>query len=387
MDYRSILRIISLNLLFSLINKFVVATYFVTTPILIDKKIYAIGETLAKRFISIDVSTLSNFTSTLEYISLSRSEINSILNPRSAGWKDFIIIYGTKDYLEDPYILKYNVTSQALTKDVSVGPKFNALIEEPFIGPDDKGNIYIYNENNIFYIFNLETFKWDTKETKIDKIFPDKVLIMYKRYTATILPNGIIVFLGGVLSFKPVPMNKIILYDTINGSWSTIDVDGDFVGSRELHSACLTSDGRIIVYGGKLEFQSVEPDLAVLDTSVTPYKWTVPYVINPIGQIIQHITVMVDEFMVLYFGNNITTTGTTTSNQNIFMLDTRNKSVYTWYNMELVKKDGTNGKVKLTTIWIIFIVASSLVVSALIVFFVYKCCKIKHKNRSTTFLS
>ncbi|CAI2166995.1 12310_t:CDS:2 [Funneliformis geosporum] len=297
MDYRSILRIISLNLLFSLINKFVVATYFVTTPILIDKKIYAIGETLAKRFISIDVSTLSNFTSTLEYISLSRSEINSILNPRSAGWKDFIIIYGTKDYLEDPYILKYNVTSQALTKDVSVGPKFNALIEEPFIGPDDKGNIYIYNENNIFYIFNLETFKWDTKETKIDKIFPDKVLIMYKRYTATILPNGIIVFLGGVLSFKPVPMNKIILYDTINGSWSTIDVDGDFVGSRELHSACLTSDGRIIVYGGKLEFQSVEPDLAVLDTSVTPYKWTVPYVINPIGQIIQHITVMVDEFM------------------------------------------------------------------------------------------
>ncbi|CAG8544967.1 2770_t:CDS:2, partial [Funneliformis caledonium] len=340
MDYRLILRMISLNLLFSLFNKFVNASYLVTSPILIDNKIYAVGEILEKRFLSIDVSTLSKDKSTLEYEPLSKLEINSIFNPRSAGWKDFIVIYGIKDFLQMiPYMLKYNITSHDLTSDANVGPKYDVFIEEPFIGPDDKGNIYLFDGIDGFNIFNMETYNWYTMKTKFDAIFPKNTLLIYKRYTATILPNGVIVFLGGLLTYKPVSMNKIILYDTKEGKWSTFKAVGDFVGSRELHSACLTSDGRIIVYGGKLEFQQVEPDLAVLDTSVTPYKWTIPQIINPIGQIIQHTTVMVnDTFMVLYFGYNITITGTSTFNQKAFMLDTSDLSQYTWYNMELVKK-------------------------------------------------
>ncbi|CAG8590570.1 24020_t:CDS:2 [Gigaspora rosea] len=99
-------------------------------------------------------------------------------------------------------------------------------------------------------------------------------------FTATILNNGMIVYIGGrqatnaygsEISYKQ--MNKIWTYDTKKSFWNLIVTSGTIPGVRTGHSAVLAMDGRIIVYGGKENEELLSPatpDLAVLDTASTP---------------------------------------------------------------------------------------------------------------------
>ncbi|CAG8735884.1 8407_t:CDS:2, partial [Gigaspora margarita] len=77
--------------------------------------------------------------------------------------------------------------------------------------------------------------------------------------------------------YSAVLKDSRILY--IGGSGvNTLDMNettrGDQVGSRYGHSAVLIQDGLILIYGGLGPNDTqVQPDVATLDVSVTPYVW------------------------------------------------------------------------------------------------------------------
>ena len=69
----------------------------------------------------------------------------------------------------------------------------------------------------------------------------------------------------------------------------------------------LASDGRVIVYGGlsiskEIPVPSALPQLAVLDTSKTPYTWSTPVEENSGGALSEHSAVMINNYMILAFG-------------------------------------------------------------------------------------
>ncbi|CAG8778370.1 10683_t:CDS:2, partial [Gigaspora margarita] len=58
-----------------------------------------------------------------------------------------------------------------------------------------------------------------------------------------------------------------------------MQTNGDTIAARNAHSAVLTQDGRIIIFGGSSANSNTRtttlrayPDVAVLNTNVSPYK-------------------------------------------------------------------------------------------------------------------
>ncbi|POG79679.1 hypothetical protein GLOIN_2v1524946, partial [Rhizophagus irregularis DAOM 181602=DAOM 197198] len=68
-------------------------------------------------------------------------------------------------------------------------------------------------------------------------------------YTATLLSNGIIVYIGGTEIYL-IDINQLSLYDTKVDLWSSMTARGAILENRYSHSAVLTSDERIIIFGG-----------------------------------------------------------------------------------------------------------------------------------------
>ncbi|CAG8456521.1 1379_t:CDS:2 [Funneliformis caledonium] len=120
---------------------------------------------------------------------------------------------------------------------------------------------------NDFDILDTDQLTWSLGSSK--NIPPPMELA-----TANLLSNGKIVYLGGYSNVQFINMSKIYLYDTINDEWLRMFTTGTPPSGRAWHSAVLTQDGRIIVYGGV----PVSPDqqLSVLDTTETIFRWSIP---------------------------------------------------------------------------------------------------------------
>jgi hypothetical protein len=56
------------------------------------------------------------------------------------------------------------------------------------------------------------------------------------------------------------------------------------------------------LFGGILNNVPALPQLAVLDTSKTPYTWSTPIEENPIGAFSEHTAVMANNYMIFAFG-------------------------------------------------------------------------------------
>ncbi|RIB28112.1 hypothetical protein C2G38_2158759 [Gigaspora rosea] len=161
--------------------------------------------------------------------------------------------------------------------------------------------------------------------------------IIRSDYTATLLPSGLIVYIGGTNddpTATEIDMTKITIYDTNTGAWSSITAEGDVITARHSHSAVLGKDGSIIIYGGGAKNLTVAPTpaLATLDTSTTPYKWSAkqPSGTYPAPPLAFHSAEMVGNYMILAFGASFSGTKfdiVTAPNNNIYLLDT---STYTW---------------------------------------------------------
>ncbi|RHZ86443.1 hypothetical protein Glove_51g87 [Diversispora epigaea] len=115
-------------------------------------------------------------------------------------------------------------------------------------------------------------------------------------YLANILPNGIIVYIGGqentgLTYYILVKMKSIRLFDTTKLEWSSMNATGDDVDSRWYFSSVLSS---------------VSPDLAVLDTNKSPYEWSIPSnsKANSPPSIYGHSANLYFNYMIVLFGYN-----------------------------------------------------------------------------------
>lgn len=125
----------------------------------------------------------------------------------------------------------------------------------------------------------------------------------YNDQAAVALQDGI-VYLGGRREDGLwQPMTNLLLYNTTTSEWSYINATGSVPQERAGHSAITTDNGQIVVYGGIAEGSvAAYPDLAVLDTTQTPWTWSTPNIINAIGPRTWHSAIYRNGTMMLAFG-------------------------------------------------------------------------------------
>ncbi|CAG8848692.1 14469_t:CDS:2, partial [Gigaspora margarita] len=151
----------------------------------------------------------------------------------------------------------------------------------------------ILNDINIFDTLNLT---W-IKGSRVNAPTPRA------DFTATLLKNGLILYLGGG---DDINMAEILIYNTNNNAWSAMIATCDNINSRRSHTAVLSSDGHVVIYGGSKDknfplHQSQQ--LASLDTTVNPYKWSSkPMIGNNVPPALKyHSAAIVENFMILAF--------------------------------------------------------------------------------------
>ncbi|RIB26668.1 hypothetical protein C2G38_2064339, partial [Gigaspora rosea] len=153
-------------------------------------------------------------------------------------------------------------------------------------------------------------------------------------FTATLLNNGLILYIGGTIGHvASIYMSAIPTYNTNNNSWGAMSATGDVLNSRSCHTAVLSPDGHVIIYGGNIDGTTDQSQvLASLDTTVSPYKWSIKPMIgdNVPPSLAFHSANVIGNFMILAFGvmmANNSFDDLTNVNSKIYLLDTRN---YMW---------------------------------------------------------
>ncbi|PKC01357.1 hypothetical protein RhiirA5_456783 [Rhizophagus irregularis] len=185
--------------------------------------------------------------------------------------------------------------------------------------PSSPENKYNYNLD----ILDASTLVWEivnAPEQRFD-------------HTGTLLRSGNIVYIGGTIHDNGVnslaDMLKLPLYNTYDNKWTSMTTTGYSPARRACHSAVLTQDGRIIVYGGcDADIAAVNDDLVILDTSQTVYTWSKANVISATDPPLPrcyHTATLVGDHMIVLFGRD----NTQLSNET-FILDTSDKSNYKW---------------------------------------------------------
>ncbi|KAG2214010.1 hypothetical protein INT47_001281 [Mucor saturninus] len=149
---------------------------------------------------------------------------------------------------------------------------------------DNQNNIYIYGGAfNDSIIFN-DFFYMDSTTQQYTSL--PTTGIPHYGHTASLLSNGKIVIIGGVVQ-DPTgnkilkDMNTVFVFDTKARTWENVNVTGSVLpSSRTSHSAIVTSDDRIIIFGGdngNIQRQRMYLNaIGILDTKT--WTWTVPSV-------------------------------------------------------------------------------------------------------------
>ncbi|KAF0561667.1 galactose oxidase [Gigaspora margarita] len=209
---------------------------------------------------------------------------------------------------------------------------------------DNYGKIYAFGGSNFTYynasvevyddmsILDTTSMTWSTLAKSTNT--PPPLLA----YTATLLPTGIIVYIGGVKAsivgkfgtLVPVSMYEIQIFNTNNYNWSTKVVGGENIDSRLGHSAVLTQNGEIIIYGGLIwnTTSPATPYIVKLDTS--SWMWSIPNVsqINS-PQLCYHSAALYGDYMIIAFGQipYMSSISYSALSTNIYILDIKS---YTW---------------------------------------------------------
>ncbi|RIB20768.1 hypothetical protein C2G38_1161317 [Gigaspora rosea] len=164
-------------------------------------------------------------------------------------------------------------------------------------GNDDNVTTTGYNDMSIL---DITTMIWSTQTQS-------QSVLVNVDYTATLLPSGLIVYIGGRGSSTANIHNisQIQIFDTKSYTWSTKLASGSTIASRVSHSAVLAQDGNIIIYGGSTinstKVDNVFSDIAVLNTN--SWVWSVPSVSGiSAPPLTQHSAALYKNYMILAFG-------------------------------------------------------------------------------------
>jgi len=174
------------------------------------------------------------------------------------------------------------------------------------------------SKNGTFFSHGL--YGVDTKSLKFtDMTTESQGPSSRSTHTVTMLSDGRMVVIGGRTNDqKLVTMSDIWTYDTNTGTWLELTAGGQVPVPRCAHSAVVTKDDRIIIYGGASDFNITQAigDVAVLTTR--NWTWTKPSVTNAPQNRFGHSATMVGNQMVVAFGNN----PDTGADNSIHVLDT-----------------------------------------------------------------
>ncbi|KAF0364784.1 kelch repeat protein [Gigaspora margarita] len=314
----------------------------------IDNKIFFLGgetdtQNLTKDFFFLDVSIPFNTSSLPMYDLNSITEIP--FNRRASSIvcetvKDAIFVWGGDFGLNSssPLIFAFNTTAKIwnAANDKGIKPprrRFSSVV------CDKNAKIYILdgtadqnigntstpysNELDVFYTSQLT---WSLG-SNLNAPVPHDI------GTATLLPNGKIVYIGGSNAFgKYLELTQVFLYDTLKNTWANMNTTGASPTARGFHTAVLTRQGHIVVYGGEnAPFIPVPDQLLDLDTNVQPFKWTIPsigFTPNP-APFRGHTSTLVGNYMIVAFGWFNNGTGSSRSNK-IIMLNVNDPNNYMW---------------------------------------------------------
>ncbi|PKY40935.1 galactose oxidase [Rhizophagus irregularis] len=175
------------------------------------------------------------------------------------------------------------------------------------------------NDMNIFDTISLTWSKGTIENAPLPRI----------SYTATLLSNGIIVYIGGTEIYlnksRSFDINQLSLYDTKVDLWSSMRARGAILENRYSHSAVLTSDERIIIFGGSRNEKPVLNQLAVLNTKVVPYEWSIPTPAPPLPLTTHlHSATLVGNYMFINFGMVYPKNDSLIQKPFFYILDVRN---------------------------------------------------------------
>ncbi|KAF0464559.1 galactose oxidase [Gigaspora margarita] len=265
----------------------------------------------------------------------------SCVNPNDSA----VFIFGGRQYLPNSsnpsyyspvYRLDHNKNSWSIPNITGYNSTFtNRTSIQAVI--DNTGKVFIFGGGrrsatggdpsffNDMNIFDITSMSWTT--LVISQAPPPSYA-----YTATLLPSGIIVYIGGVdyiSGIIPVKMSEIRTFNTTSFTWSIKSANGSSISSRLGHSAVLNQNGDIIIYGGSdhdILGPQVFPDLAVLNTN--SWVWSIPNIPSSnIPQVLaSHSAVLYKNYMFVAFGV-ITSTGGALYNKDYYILDTQK---YVW---------------------------------------------------------
>ncbi|CAG8718983.1 4874_t:CDS:2 [Rhizophagus irregularis] len=335
MNINNLIKIIFLIILSTEIGQSLIPVErYAQSSVLVDKRIYFFGgesyhspknSSTLDQILYLDVSKPFNtvnppFEEIINVpIPFGSSFATAFLSPQ----KNVIYLFGgtmvdtnTKNPSQEFYkqvLHSYNLETREWTipttnDEVARKERINGVINK------ETGKFYVFSglertpDQILFYtsimiVFDTISLTWSTGST-INAPSPRL------SYTATLLSNGIIVFIGGIET-NDVDINQLALYDTKVNKWSLMTARGVTLENRNSHSAVLTPDERIIIFGNK-----------PLTTSA-------------------HSATLVDNYMFINFGT-ITNYSETQLLPFFYILDIRNFTWVTQFEPEELPTNSTN---------------------------------------------
>ncbi|KAF0511670.1 galactose oxidase [Gigaspora margarita] len=246
-----------------------------------------------------------------------------IFNPNKPQWKSLKFINGSNNF-----VMRNNMQA--------VMNKYGQIFIYGGLNfTNNNSSNTVYNDMNLLLATDYNDILWSTPSVTYAPPTP------FIQYTATLLSNGLIVYIGGIQETQAISatlMTTLKLFDTYYNSWSDQTISGDPIESRAGHSAVLAQNEIIIVYGGystktnATSYNTVTPDVAVLNT--TTWTWSTPYIFQAHAPplLALHSAVLYENYMIIAFGLNVAqstglTPDTNLLSNDIYILDIQN---YAW---------------------------------------------------------
>ncbi|CAH1763341.1 2479_t:CDS:2 [Entrophospora sp. SA101] len=307
--------LILLKCLFLVVNSAPTDPRLVHATVIVNNILYVMGGfsngRSSREFISLDLSQAFDAT-TPPWKDLTETSplpiLSSWAKASSNTNNDTIFLFG--GLMRDTITINYNLKSVVYTYDFKSNqwlvnpPAFQGMAPETrrefaSVSDPSTGKLYIHGGThdlsiptgvffNDFFILDGNNFSWSQIGKTGANIPPLRI-----DHVAVLIANGVIVFIGGL---------EIVAKELAT------TVGGLDINSRIGHTAVYAANGQIIVYGGctpALELTPT-PELAVLDTTIKPFKWITPPVTTPeapINSVTHHQADLIGDYMVVTFGN------------------------------------------------------------------------------------